>query len=162
MTPRTGSRALEEFLLKAGGTLVGDHHTEPWRVPHGGKPNYTIAREPISHLESWYNHFRKNMTMLNFLRFHDNGWNLRPLNFYMGAVERVYIYELGLEHALRRMGFTVDEPLPHIGLSHSRYVMSAEEQKQARITFASDFEYYAHWSRLYDKAQEDNADETPR
>lgn len=144
-TPRTGSRALEEFLLGQGGACVGAHHTQRDKVPRDYKPNYTVAREPSAQLESWYHSVYKHTPykFMEFVHIYGKMDKFKPMNPYIGLVDHVFIYENSLEFMLTELGFTVNSPLPIIGKSVAEsYKWAEEELELVEKYFPEDCEFY--------------------
>jgi hypothetical protein len=147
-TPRTGSRALEAFLLtQPNSTNVGPHHNKIEKIPLDEKLNYAVARNPYDQLESWYHsvYSHTKYSMEGFITYYGEMGKFKPMNTYRDVVDVVFIYEHGLETIVKKMGFTAKDPIPVIGKSGKKHVWTVEEQKLAEKYFSEDFSFYAKW-----------------
>jgi hypothetical protein len=107
-TPRTASRAIVEALLrrypKSITSYPKDHHIDPEYVPKD-YPIYTVIREPLSHIMSWWYHVDyRNKVDRNPLQFaqqyrhpvYIDQYRKYKLNPYAEIADRFFVYETEL------------------------------------------------------------------
>lgn len=153
-TPRTGSRALAEALIKQYPQSVTDyprdHHTDVSMVP-ADYPIYTVIREPVSHLISWYYHVdarHKNnkRSFDSFVKEYDSPqyfcrYNKYILNPYAEIADNLFVYERGLQLAANAMG--IEHTIEVVGKSNmSPIKIDTGTMDYVRQAFAEDFALY--------------------
>ena len=151
--PRTGSRTTVEALLGhcGGQKLSAGHHATRAELAalDTALPVYSMMRDPWSHLMSA---FRRSSHAR--LRDFVNSWNPDPLGEwdgrmapYDGFVDHYFIYEDGLAHFFRTVGFP-DVPLTHKGRYETPIMGKAvadDDAQWARDVYAEDFRRYDRW-----------------
>lgn len=149
-TPRTGSRSLEQFLVKHGGKNIGQHHTPLDKVPRDTMPNYFVTREPCSQLESWYHavNTHTKYTLENFLVHYGRMGKFKPVNMYMPIYDpdkdKVFIYEDGMWDIVHQMGFIFVRPVEfsHIGKSSHKCEWTDDLRELVKLYFPEDCAFY--------------------
>ena len=152
-TPRTGSRTLAT-ALEPFGDRTRAHHNRIRDIPRD-RPIYTVAREPLDQLESWYFHvfppkgnwsswsrwYPEGASFEDFLRYWTNDFLFPDLNPYKGIADKVFLFSDGMESVLAQMGYP--KSVGHDGgqrtLNHD---WTEVELELAEDRFSVDIEYY--------------------
>lgn len=177
-TPRTGSRALEQTFIggiSTHGDAGGEHHVHPEDVndvaekiaPGASKlPKYTVCRNPVDHLRSWYHHVNRNTPVtlsgfLTFIREADISWYFTPsLNPYQTVADEIFPYERnGIITAYRishRTGASIipKTEAPVIGAStglNDTWLENAEVRQAVNERFQDDMYLYRSLVHKYDQ-----------
>jgi hypothetical protein len=118
LTPRTGSRAMEQAFLShvPGAQDVGRHHG--YEVGYM-EPVYATIRNPCMQLLSHYWKVRDEMSFKDYL-------NSRTPRLNHHKANRYFIFEHGLERIFEQLGYS-DIKVPHVGKSNADINILTEE-----------------------------------
>lgn len=175
-TPRTGSRALEQTFIggiSTHGDAGGEHHVHPEDVNDVAEklvpgsstlPKYTVCRNPVDHLRSWYHHARKDSPktlsgFVTFIKEADISWYFTPtLNPYQWVADEIFPYERnGRITAYRishRTGAILKTEVPVIGAStglQDTWLQSGEVLQAVNERFQNDVYLYRSLVYKYDQ-----------